>query len=81
MSFEYENGSNLEKLARAKRVENTDGSVIRAMRLDPVRLDRARKQVNSDGERKAIGRHWWEKVDVHALPPAPAGWPIDWQQR
>lgn len=75
MSF---GSNNLEKLARERRDENTDGSIVRTMTIDPVRLGRAEKQVNGDGERKAIGRHWWEKVDVHALPPAPAGWPIDW---
>jgi len=71
-------GSDIEKLARARRVENADGTIVRKMSLDPVRLSRAQHQVNAEGERKSIGRHWWEKIDVHALTPAPAGWPMDW---
>lgn len=70
--------SNISKLARERRGEERDGYVVREVALDEGQLRRARRQVKTDSQRKAIGSAWWEKVDVSKLAPAPEGWPTSW---
>ena len=69
----------LERIARSNKMEEQgNGYIIRRASIDRVALKRATMQVETEGQRMAVGGPWWEKADVRKLSPAPDGWPVDW---